>query len=60
MKVIGLSKEDIDDLSLTDINGYMEVMDRQMPKQKPKKLEKNQVASEQNLDWGWTRRGKRS
>jgi len=60
MKVIGLSKEQIDDLSLADINGYMEVMDRQTPKITEKKREKNQVPSEQNLDWGWTRRGQRT
>ena len=56
MKVIGLSKEQIDDLSLTDINGYMEVMDRDVSKTE-KKRDKNQVPSKNNLDWGWTRRG---
>ena len=58
MKVIGMDKSEIDDLSFNDINGYMEVMNAQQPKVTEKTREKNQVPSKQVWD-SWTRRGKR-
>ena len=54
MKVIGLSKSEIDDLSLNDINGYVEIMNENVPKITKKNREKNQVPSEES--WGWARK----